>query len=60
MVMYYVSHQTILVDVKLERFYAGHENVDPDIELEIINEERVTDVLLHYHLALLLLAGNIS
>ena len=52
-------HQVVLEYVELQWVYAGHQDVDPDIELEIINEERVTDVLLHYHLAILLLAGNI-
>ena len=52
-------HQTILVYVELQWVYAGHQNVDPNIELEIINEERVADVLLDDHLAVFLLAGNI-
>ena len=53
------SHQTVLEYVELQWVYAGHQNVDPNIELEIINEQGVADVLLDYHLALLLLAGNI-
>ena len=53
------SHQTVLEYVELQWLYAGHQNVEPNIELEIINEQGVADVLLDYHLALLLLAGNI-
>ena len=53
------SHQTVLEYVELQWVYAGHQNVDPNIELEIINEEGVPDVLLDDHLAVLLLAGNI-
>ena len=51
-------HQAVLEYVELQWFNIGHQDVDPDVELEIINEERVTDVLLHDHLAFLLLAGN--
>ena len=53
------SHQTVLEYVELQWLYAGHQYVDPNIELEIINEQGVANVLLDYHLALLLLAGNI-
>ena len=53
------SNQTVLEYVELQWVYAGHQNVYPNIELEIINEEGVTNVLLDYHLAVLLLAGNV-
>ena len=52
-------HQTVLEDVKLERLYAGHQDVDANVKLEIINQERVGDVVLDYHLTILLLTGNI-
>ena len=52
-------HQAVLEYVELQWVYAGHQNVYPNIELEIINEEGVTNVLLDYHLAVLLLAGNV-
>ena len=53
------SNQTVLEYVELQWVYAGHQNVYPNIELEIINEEGVTNVLLDYHLAVLLLTGNV-
>ena len=43
----------LLVQVDLQRVHAGEENVEPEVELAAVDEQRVGDVLLHTHLRLL-------
>lgn len=41
------SDQPILVNVKSERVHTGQRHVDPQIELEAVDEEGIGDVLTH-------------
>ena len=43
----------LLVQVDLQRVHAGEENVEPEVELASVDQQRVGDVLLHAHLCLL-------
>ena len=43
----------LLVQVDLQWVHAGEENVEPEVELASVDEQRVGDVLLHAHLRFL-------
>ena len=43
----------LLVQVDLQWVHAGDENVEPEVELASVDQQRVGDVLLHTHLRLL-------
>ena len=47
-------HEAVLKDVEPQGLDAGHQDVDPDVELEAVNQKRVGDILLDNHFALLL------
>ena len=43
--------ESVLVDVELDGVHAGHQQVDPEVELEPVDEEGVGDVALHDRVA---------
>ena len=47
-------HEAILEDVEPQRLDAGHQDIDPDVKLEAVNQKRSVDVLLDNHFAILL------
>ena len=48
-----VPDEAFLVEVDLDGVNSGEENVETEVELASVDQQRVVDVLLHAHLALL-------
>ena len=49
----HVPDEAFLVEVDLDGVNSGEENIETEVELASVDQQRVVNVLLHAHLALL-------
>ena len=49
----HIPNEAFLVEVDLDGVNSGEENIETEVELASVDQQRVVDVLLHAHLALL-------
>ena len=47
-------HEAVLEDVEPQGLNTCHQDIDPDVELEAVNQKGIVDVLLDHHFAVLL------
>ena len=47
-------HEAVLEDVEPQGLNTWHQDIDPDVKLEAVNQKRIVDVLLDNHFAILL------